>query len=170
MPTIKSKSLTCPECGVNFPYRSNKTFCSKRCCKASSQRARRKELPANAANSRSIRRDQHEVFELAMRMAERLYSMPPFERLGYLEEIIQLARNRQCPMIKKILTMPKLIRPNPNDKHLFYRGCPSYCTISQAADLYCRMSPWNAGVAAVVRGEVPEPPTGEITEDFATAA
>ena len=64
--------------------------------------------------------------------------------------------------------MPALIRPNPNDRHLFYRGCPSYCTISQAADRYCRRSPWNAGIAAVVRGEVPEPPTGEITEDLAS--
>lgn len=162
MSTTLPSSIVCPECGRDFPYRSNKKFCSASCRKASSQRERRQRLPANAANSRTIRRDQHEIFDLAMRMAERLYSMSPFARFGYLEEIIQVARNGQCPKTRKILTMPALIRPNPNNKHLFYRRCPSFCTISQAADIYCRVSPWNAGVAKVVRGEVPEPPTGEI--------
>ncbi|WP_234702878.1 hypothetical protein, partial [Thalassobacter stenotrophicus] len=101
---------------------------------------------------------------------ETLYSMPPAQRLGYIEEIIQLARSGECPRVRQILTMPALIRPNPDKKYLFLRGCKSYCTISQAADRYCRSSPWNAGVAAVVRGEVPDPPTGEIVEEVAEAA
>lgn len=163
-------STTCPECDDDFPYRSNKTFCSASCRKASSQRDRRQRQPANAGNSRSIRREQHEVFELASRMAETLYTMPPGQRLGYIEEIVQLARSGDCPQVRKILTMPALIRPNPEKKHLFFRGCRSYCTISQAADLYCRSSPWNAGVVDVVRGEVPDPPTGEITAEVVVAA
>ena len=124
----------------------------------------------NAATSPAEWRKQHEVFELAARMAETLYSMPPFKRLGYIEEIVQLARSGGCPRVRQILTMPKLIYPNPQEKHLFLRGDRSYCTISQAADRYCRISPWNAEVAEVVRGEVPEPPTGEVTKEVAAAA
>lgn len=99
-----------------------------------------------------------------MRMAETLYSLPSFDRLGYLEEVVQLARTGQSPRVRKILTMPMLLYPCPDKKHLFYRGFRGHCTISQAADRYCRMSPWNTGVAEVVRGEVPDPPTGEVIE------
>ena len=162
-----SPAITCPQCGTEFPCRSNKKFCSASCRKASSQQDRRQKQPANAANSRSIRREQSEVFDLALRLAKTLYSMSPFERLGYLEGIVQLARSGKCPQVRRILTMPALIRPDPSKKHLFYRRCRSYSTISQAADHYCRSSPWNADVAAVVRGEVPEPPSGEINVDFA---
>jgi hypothetical protein len=163
-------AITCPQCGKEFPFRSNKKFCSASCRKACAQRDHRQKQPANAAHSRSIRLDQRGVFELAIRMAETLYSMPPFDRFGYLEDIIQLARSGQCPQVRRLLTMPALIRPSPDKKHLFYRGCRSFCTISQAADRYCRSSPWNAGLAAVVRGEVPEPPTGEVVVAFASAA
>lgn len=169
MSTTPSSTI-CPVCGEDFPYRSNKTFCSASCRKASSQRDRRRKQPENAANSRSVRREQHEVFELASRMAETLYNMPPSQRLGYIEEIVQLARSGNCPQVRKILTMPAMIHPNPDKRHLFLRGCRNYCTISQAADRYCRSSPWNAGVADVVRGNVPEPLTGEVTEELATAA
>ncbi len=168
--SITPSSVSCPACGNDFLYRSNKKFCSASCRKASSQRDRRKQRPANAANSRSIRREQHEIFELADRMAETLYTMPPGQRLGYIEEIVQLARSGRCPQVRKILTNPDLILPNPDKKHLFYRGCRSYCTISQAADRYCRNSSWSAGVAEVVRGEVPDPPTGEVTAEVAVAA
>ncbi len=88
----------------------------------------------------------------------------------YLEGIIQLARSGQYPQVRRILTMPAFIRPHPDKKHLFPRGCRNYCTISQAANRYCLMSPWNAGVAEVVRGEVPDPPTGEVQEVLAAAA
>ncbi|UYP68591.1 hypothetical protein OIU14_02315 [Thalassobacter stenotrophicus] len=168
--TNTPSSTTCPYCGDEFLLRSNKKFCSPSCRKLSAQQEQRKKQPVNAANSPTERRKQYEVYELASRMAETLYSMPPAQRLGYIEEIIQLARSGECPRVRQILTMPALIRPNPDKKYLFRRGCKSYCTISQAADRYCRSSPWNAGVAAVVRGEVPDPPTGEIVEEVAEAA
>ena len=163
-------STTCPHCGDEFPFRSNKKFCSPSCRKLSAQRDQRKIQPTNAANSSTEKRKQHEVFELASRMAETLYSMPPAQRLGYIEEIVQLARCGDCPKVRQILTMPAMIRPNPEKMHLFFRGSNRYSTISQAADRYCRNSPWNAGVADVVRGKVPKPPTGEVTEELAAAA
>lgn len=163
-------TLTCPVCLTVFPYRSNKTYCSPKCRKSSSQKERRKSRPANAANSRSVQRHQEEVFELAMRMAERLYTMPSGERLGYVKEVIDFARSGLSPITRQVLTMPKLLRPNPEEKHLFWRRCPvSYCTISQAADRYCRLF-WKAGVVDVVRGKAPEPPTGEVVDEPCLAA
>lgn len=155
---------TCPQCGVSFPYRSNKRFCSPTCRKMHSQEKSRSSIPANASNSVTIRRDQAELFDLAVRMAERLYSLPPVERLGYLKDVVDVARNGQSPKVRKLLTFPDLLYPDCNEKRLFWRRSPSaYCTISQATDRYCRKF-WSAGVVDVVRGLVPEPPTGEVLD------
>jgi hypothetical protein len=138
---------------------------------AESRKRDRRKSPANAANNPSIRRDQHEIFDLALRLAETLYSLPPAARLGYINHIIGLARDGHCPKIRKILTNPSFIRPDKSKKHLFYRGQPgNFCTIAQAANRYCLTSPWNASVAQVVRGEVPEPPTGEVMDEECLAA
>lgn len=169
MPTTTRTSV-CPNCAATFPYRSNKRFCSPKCRKNRSQLARRRAQPVNAANSTATKRDQHRDFELAARMAETLYRLHPEERLGYIEEVLQLARSGTCPQLRRILTMPALIRPDPQKKHLFFRGSPAYCTISRAADRYCRSSPWRASVVDVVRGVVSEPPTGEVLESLPEAA
>lgn len=166
----RNRQSTCPECGTAFPYRSNKRFCSPTCRKNESQKRRRKDNPVNAQNNPTTRREQHEVYELADRLTETLYSMPLTERLGYMEELVQLARSGDCPKLRKIMTNPAFIRPSRQDRKLFWRGSSEYCTIAQAADRYCRYSPWQASVAKVVRGQVPEPPTGEVHEALAAAA
>lgn len=154
----------CPACGNQFPYRSNKRFCSSSCRKADSRDRLRKAVPVNAQNSPATRREQHEIYELAGLLAEKLYSLPPFDRFGYIEEMIQIARSGDHPKLRKIMTNPAFIYPNPSDKHLFWRGTSEYCTIAQAADRYCRYSPWQASVSDVVRGDAAEPPTGEIDD------
>src|SRR6056297_1816334 len=161
---------TCPQCEGSFPFRSNKRFCSPTCRKLHSQQRARSERPANAGNSRTIRRDQEELFDLAMRMAEDLYTRPPGRRLGYLKDAVDLARSGRCSKVRKLLTFPALLRPDPEKKGLFWRRSPAaYRTISQAADRYCRTF-WGAGDVAVVRGAVPEPPTGEVVDDHRLAA
>lgn len=156
----------CPSCGSLFPYRSNKTFCSPNCRKAHSKREARRSRPANAAHRRDKARQQYQKYDLAMRMAERLYTMPPGERLGYLEAIIRLARSGHAPLVRDILSTPQLLRANPEDRFLFWRRAPkAYLTITQAANRYCLWSPWAAPVHRVVRGLVPEPPTGEVLPD-----
>lgn len=161
---------TCPHCGGRFPFRRNKRFCSATCRKLNSQQQARSLRPANASNSRSIRRDQEELFDLAMRMAERLYTMPPGQRLGYVKEVVDLARSGRCPKVRKVLTLPALIRPDKSRKGLFWRRSPAtYCTISQAADFYCRKF-WGAGVVDVVRGVASEPSTGEVNHQEQMAA
>jgi len=82
-----------------------------------------------------------------------------------------MARNGQSPQVRRILTNPAFVWPDRNDKHLFHRRSPgTFCTIAQAAELYCRVSPWQASVVQVVRGRVPEPPTGEIVNEEEIAA
>lgn len=159
----------CPVCGQGFAYRKSKIYCSATCRKANHQKKDRQQTPANAANRRDVRNDQAEVFELAIRLAETLYSLPPGERLGHMEYLIQTARNEDQPRLRKILTMPKLIKPKPIDKHLFWQRRTSYCTISQAANRYC-LRYWNASVTDVVKGIAPEPPTGEVETKEKVAA
>ena len=144
----------CPACGTTFPYRPNRRFCSANCRKSDSKRAARARVPANARSSPTVRREQEELFDLATRMAKR-FNDPDFreERLGYLNELVELARSGDSPKLSKILTMPKLLRPERRSRH--------GPTISQAVDFFCRKV-WGAGSVQVIRGDVPEPPSGEI--------
>lgn len=48
-------------------------------------------------------------FDTAKRMAERLYSLPPFLRLGLMQEVIALARAGD-PALRRILTHHLLLR------------------------------------------------------------
>lgn len=154
--------LTCPECGQHFPYRPNKTFCSPTCRKASQRKKDRLRNPANAQSNAAVRRQQHEDFELADRLAETLYTIPPDQRLGWMEHVVQQARSGSSSQLRRVLTNPKLVWPSPQDRRLFFRRSPrSYCTFPQALDRYCRQI-WKAGIQEVIRGAAPEPPTGEV--------
>lgn len=98
-------------------------------------------------------------FDTAKRMAESLYSLPPFLRLGLMQEVIALARAGD-PALRRILTHHLLLRPDQSSAWLFHRRAPaSYLTIAQAADRYC-LRFWGHGVADVVMGRAPEPATG----------
>lgn len=157
-----SETRACPACGQDFPFRSNRTFCSPKCRKDSSQKKRRAITPANAANSPSKRREQAELFELAMLLAAQVYSINPNLRMEWMRDLVNRGRSGKDPKIRQILTMPRLLTATHHDKHLFYRRCPrNYVTIAQAANRYCNMM-WGAGVVDVVRGVVPELETGEV--------
>lgn len=160
----------CPHCGAHFPFRSNKRFCSATCRKLNAQDKVRAKTPANAQQSRWVQRDQMEIFDLGMRMAERLYKTPPDQRLGYINYIVDLARSGESPRTRQVLTMPTLLKPDPTRRSLFWRNCPNtYLTISQAANRFCWHF-WNAGVKDVVRGVAPEPSTGEVYDQDEIAA
>ena len=161
-PAWSRAQSVCPVCHFEYPYRSNKKFCSPNCRKNSSQRALRKQRTENNTYSPTKARINKEHYELAMRLAETLYTMPTNERLGYIESLIQLARSGISPKLRNILTDPTFVWPDPNDRHLFFRGCREYCTIAQAVDRYCRASPWNSRGPDVVRGITSEPETGEV--------
>ena len=146
----------CDRCGETFPFRANKRFCSSNCRKRSSEGKR------NSNSSVAKRRENTEFFERSIRLAEVLYSAPPYERLGIMRGLIEEARKGEDRQLMDILTNQRLMKPNPEqDKWLFYKRSKSYCTITQAANNYCKRF-WKADARAVIYGRSPEPPTGEV--------
>ena len=150
----------CPHCSTTFaPRRKNQKYCSQPCQKAASHNTARG--PRTVAHSPDLRLRSKKHYDTAKRLAEKIYTAPPNKRLGLMSDLIKLARGGDLKL-RNVLTDPKLLRASPDDAGLFFRRAPaSYRTISQAADAYCRMF-WGEGVRAVVTGQCPEPPTGEV--------
>ena len=152
----------CPKCGMAFYGRPNKKFCSSKCRKLSSQQFIRTTTPVNSKYSKCNKREQYELFDTALRLAEILYTLPPFERLGFMESLILMARSGEHPKLKQILTMPTLLNANRKRKSLFWRRAPvNHRTISQAANNYCKRF-WKRNVIFVVNNTDYEPYTGEV--------
>jgi hypothetical protein len=149
-----NKIRTCPRCSALVQGRRNKIYCSPNC------RKRHKEIKRNSFSSVSKRRENTEFFEKAKRLAEQYYNIPPGQRLGYLKNLIDLARSGEDMKLRDILSNYKLLHPHPvDDKHLFHRENRANGTIAQEASKYCKRL-WKADVKEVVYGKAPEPPTG----------
>jgi len=89
-----------------------------------------------------------------------MYSLPHFERLGYMKDLIDEARAGNT-QLRELLSNYKLRHPHPiDDSWMFTRGCRSYSTIAQAADRYCWKF-WGTHVTDVVYCCCDEPYTGE---------
>ena len=146
----------CLKCGTQIFGRPNKRFCSSNCRKSASK------LKQNSQTSKSKRQENTRLFERAQRLAELLYSTSPNERLGFMKELIDVARSGKDNHLRLVLTNYMLLHPHPiNDDHLFHRGSHTFCTIAQAANNYCKRF-WQADVKKVVYNKVPEPETGEL--------
>lgn len=161
--SIGSKNaVMCPVCSEMFEKkRSNQKYCSTRCRKQRHQVEDRNQNPKNSQYSNDVRWRNRRQRQRALELAATLYGMPPAERLGFMKQLIEAARFDDSDL-KSIFTDPKLLRASPNEPSLFHRKCPgSYQTISQAGNSYCKQF-WNASVTEVVRGNAPEPSTGEV--------
>jgi len=101
------KEGVCAHCRKTFSYRPNKRFCSSNC------RKRNNEGIKNSVFSLAKRRENGEFFERSLRLAEVVYSAPPFERLGIMKDLIAEARTGEDRQLMDILTNQKLLRPNP---------------------------------------------------------
>ena len=154
--TGASKALFCCVCGATIQsQRSTKKYCSANC----RQKATRNQQ--NSASSKTKARTNAEFFDRAKRLAEELYTLPPEKRLGFMQRLIAEARAGNTKL-REVLTNQELLRPNPiEEKHLFHRSEPTFCTIAQAAQYYCKRY-WRANVADVAYNRVEEPETGEI--------
>lgn len=158
----------CLYCGETFNRRRRgQAYCSDRCRKNASQRRRRSETPRNARFSKEKRDSDRRFFDSAQWYGDRLYSLPPAQRLGFMKELIDLARAGNA-RLRQIICNKYLLRAGRDRKWLFHNRCPlAYFTIAQAANRYCRLF-WKASVRDVVYGLAPEPPTGEVTENVVT--
>ena len=151
-----SEALFCCVCGTTIQsQRTTKKYCSANC----RQKANRNQQ--YSASSTTKARTNAEFFDRAKRLAEVLYTLPPEKRLGFMQQLIGEARAGNTKL-REVLTNQKLLRPNPiEEKHLFHRSDPAYCTIAQAAQYYCKRF-WKANVADVAYNRVEEPETGEV--------
>lgn len=152
----------CPTCSQSFTKRRrDQKYCAPKCRKQNYQQRDRAKNPRNAKNSKETASTNRRHYERALYLAEMLYGLPTSERLGFMKELIDAARSGDAKM-KSIFTDPKLLNASHDEPWLFYRSLPTlFLTISQAANEYCKCY-WNSSVGPVVRGEVPEPPTGEV--------
>lgn len=93
-------------------------------------------------------------------MADTLYDLPPFERLGHMKDLIDEARAGNAKL-RKLLSNYRLRKPSQDEEWLYARGSRQYMTIAQAANAYCYCY-WGTHVTDVVYDRCPEPETGEI--------
>ena len=158
-----SKALFCCVCGATIQsQRSTKKYCGANC----RQKANRNQQ--NSASSKTKARTNAELFDRAKRLAEELYASPPEKRLGFMQSLIAEARAGNTKL-REVLTNQKLLRPNPiKEKHLFHRSDPTFCTIAQAAQYYCKRY-WKANVADVAYNRVEEPEKGEVIPNRAVS-
>jgi hypothetical protein len=154
--------VVCPICCEEFkPKRNDQKYCGARCRKQNYQQKDREKYPRNAQNNKAVKRENITQRARALDLAAMLYELPPGHRLGFMKKLIDVARSGDAKL-KSIFTNPNLLNASRHEPWLFHRCCPaSYLTISQAANQYCK-SFLNSSVGPVVRGEVPEPPTGEV--------
>ena len=158
-----SEALFCCVCGTTIQsQRTTKKYCSANC----RQKANRNQQ--YSASSTTKARTNAEFFDRAKRLAEVLYTLPPEKRLGFMQQLIGEARAGNTKL-REVLTNQKLLRPNPiEEKHLFHRSDPAYCTIAQAAQYYCKRF-WKANVADVAYNRVEELETGEVIPNRAVS-
>ena len=93
-------------------------------------------------------------------MADTYYGLPPFERLGYMKDLIDDAREGNAK-VRELLTNYYIRKPPPECDYLYGQGRYSNRTIAQVADGYCWYF-WGTHVNDVVRNKCEEPPTGEV--------
>ncbi|WP_147405487.1 hypothetical protein [Cereibacter sphaeroides] len=153
-----NKNAKCPNCSEDFERcRKDQRYCSDRCRKNASQRRDRIANPRNSRHSPTKRRENELLFDISLRIAEDIYTLPPDQRFDYVSEIVNTARSGNA-RLRNILTNRVFRYPDPNKKRLFHRSCPaSYFTASEVVEVFSRLV-WSSGLTEVVYGEAFGPP------------
>lgn len=152
---IQQDYKNCENCEKEFLYRKNKRFCSANCRKYANRPTQ------NGRESPTKKRDLLERYDLAILLGERLYDLKPEQRLGFVKDLIERARNGET-QLRHVLSNPRMRNVDPIwEVHKLPRKSKTYYTIAQAANNYCKRF-WKANVWEVVACKVPEPETGEV--------
>ena len=112
----REKEGLCLRCGSSFFYRSNKKFCTSNC------RKRYSEHKANSECSIKKRTENGRLFERASRLGEEYYKTPPPERLGFLKDMIDLARSGEDPHLRLVLSNLVLLQANRESPRIYFAG------------------------------------------------
>ena len=164
---ITPSESVCPNCADLFEYRSNKTYCSPKCRKAHNKTLLRegKQGGINNALHSEIRQNM-ELLHLNAVLCEKVYTMAPADRYGYVENILQIALANHGGLLRHLLCNKKYQYPDPTNRKLFFRGAPkSYKTFPQMCNHYLLNSPWNCYLSDFLKGKAPPPSTGEVYAD-----
>jgi hypothetical protein len=164
-PNLGANGKCCLLCKSPFEAtRKDKRFCSRKCQKKSSNNAARGPQDNKTSSVSRKRNEQH--YNLSYSLAETYYTTPPQERLGFLKELVDVARFTESPRdkhIKNVLTHKALTYPNRQKKNLFYRGMPfTYCTISELVNRYCKRFLGASSRTVFTSPHFKEPDTGEV--------
>lgn len=161
-----TREALCPHCGELFQFRSNKTFCSQKCRKAHHKMVMRNDTKATKNNMLpSEQRQNLELRHLNLVLSEKVYTMPPSERMGYVEGVLQVARHSEGGLLSALLANKKYQYPDPTDLLMFFRCAPkAYKTFPQLCNHYLLNSPWHCYLEHFLKG-VPDPSTGEVLGD-----
>ena len=145
----------CLHCKVPIEGRRDKKFCSDGC------RKRANENKQNSYESVEKRNKNYRLFDRASRLMAMCVDHPPFERLGFIEKLIQIARSGEDNELRAVLSN-RYLMDGSNDygnPFLGKRG-RSYGSLAAMAERYAQRY-WKASIWEVVYCKVNEPPTGE---------
>lgn len=119
---------TCPVCGEEFAYRSNKKYCSKKCSRHATRQKQNKE------ESFVKYWDMKRLLDKNYRLAELYYKTPLPERPSFLVSLIRLGLEGDG-RVKELLTSEFFLRADPvKEGYKCFGGRP---TLAQEAHKLC---------------------------------
>ena len=120
-------------CKVPIEERRDKKFCSDGC------RKRANENKQNSYESVEKRNKNYRLFDRASRLMAMCVDHPPFERLGFIEKLIQIARSGEDNELRAVLSN-RYLMDGSNDygnPFLGKRG-RSYGSLAAMAERYAQ--------------------------------
>ena len=146
----------CRNCESPINGRLDKKHCSGNC------RKRFSECRQNSIESREKRNKNYRLFDRAARLAEIYFNKPPFERLGMMQNYINLARNEDNHTLREVLSN-KWLKDRRNTYGNPFKGKRgiSCGSLAEEAERYCQKF-WKASAYDVVFGLAKEPEDGVI--------
>ena len=146
---------TCLHCKATFPYRSNKKYCNPTCRQYGNR------VQQNSTYSPTTASQIEETLHSARFLADMIYDLSPFDRLGAMKDLIDAARAGDSKL-RRVLSS-QYIRHLPEDQDWVRAyGSRENLTVSEMANRYCWRF-WKANVTDVVYDRCEEPETGETT-------
>ena len=167
MPNLAA--VVCPHCGTEFePKRRDQKYCSANCRKRSHQKKDREANPRTSFHSPDVRRTNLEQIDRMMILTEDFYTTKPDQRISFLREIVERAREGEKTLRAILANRYFLGATFGETPRLYFRKCWAYPNVTKEANRYCRNT-WGASVIDVVMNRVPEPETDRNDDDGAVA-
>lgn len=133
----------CKNCDSKMIGRKDRKYCSPNC------RKRYSENTQNSYSSKSKRDRNYRFFDRCSRLSEFYFSHPPFERLGLMQEWIELARSGKDKPLRDILSNKFLMSQSDYGNPYSGKRGKYFGNIASECEEYCRRF-WKASAHDVV--------------------